>query len=131
MVKKGIFIFLVLLGFSCGSSDDDTQATINLEINECFDAFETNVSICLDSVFNDSRCPTGLVCVWEGDAVAAFTLNHNDNITPFNLHSNSNFQNDTLIDGITIKLLQITPYPIADQQIDPNDYSVEISVDEN
>lgn len=131
MIKKGVILLLVVLGFSCTKKDDGTQGVVNLKVNDCFEKFQEDARICLDSVFNDSRCPTGLECVWEGDAIGAFTLTKTENITRFNLHANHKFQNDTLIDAITIKLLNISPYPIADQKIDSNNYEVEISVAEN
>ncbi|WP_163516183.1 hypothetical protein [Gelidibacter japonicus] len=130
-MKKAVILLLVVIGFSCAKSDDDTQGVINLRVNGCFDNFESGAKICLDSIFNDSRCPTGFVCVWEGDAVAAFTLTKNNVVKSFNLHVNKKFQNDTIIEGIAIKLLQITPYPVAHQPIDPDDYRAEISVAEN
>ena len=131
MIKNCLILSLIILGFSCANTDNGTKASVNLKVNGCFDKFENDVKVCLDSVFNESRCPTGLVCVWEGDAVAAFTLTKNKNITRFNLHVNDKFQKDTLIDGITIKLLNIFPYPVVNQQIDPKNYIVDISVTEN
>lgn len=131
MIKNCFILCLIALAFSCANSDDSTQATVNLKVNNCFDKFENETKICLDSVFNDSRCPTGLVYVWKGDVTAAFTLTKNKKIRRFSLHINDKFQNDTLIDGITIKLLDISPYPTANQQIDSADYRAEIMVKEN
>lgn len=131
MKKIGFILLFATISFSCTNNDDGIKATVNLKVNECFDKFENDVRICLDSVFNDSRCPTGVVCVWEGDAVAAFTLTKNKNTKRFNLHANTKYRNDTLIDGIRIKLINVSPYPTENQQIDPNDYVAEISVDEN
>lgn len=122
---------LAVVAFSCSKNDDGTQGAINLKVGSCFDKFQTETQICLDSVVNDSRCPTGFECVWEGDAIAAFTLTKNKKVTRFNLHTNNRFQNDTIVDGVSVKLIDISPYPIADKQIDPNDYVAEISVDEN
>lgn len=130
-MKKAVLLLLVLIGFSCANNDDSSQGAINLKVDGCFDKFESGAKICLDSIFNDSRCPTGLDCVWEGDAVAAFTLTKNNKVNSFNLHANKKFQNDTIIEGIAIKLLRITPYPVANQPIDPYAYRSEISVDEN
>lgn len=131
MIKNSFALCLVILGFSCASKDDGTQATLRLKVNECFDKFENSIRICLDSVVDDSRCPEGFECVWEGDAIAVFTLTKNQNVKSFNLHVNDKFQNDTLIDGFAIKLLNVSPYPIANQQINPDDYSVEIRIIEN
>lgn len=108
-----------------------THGTVNLKRDGCFDKFESDARICLDSIVNDSRCPTGVVCVWEGDAVAAFTFTKNNTVRSFKLHTNSKFQNDTILEGFTIQLVQIIPYPISDQTIDPDDYRAEINVVEN
>jgi hypothetical protein len=131
MIQKSFIFLLILLGVSCSKTDDGTQGIVNLKNGDCFRKFENRVSMCLDSVFNDSRCPTGFVCIWEGDAVAAFSISRDDIVKKFNLHTNKSFQNDTVIDGITIKLLTIMPYPSSDSQFDTKDYRVEISVDEN
>ena len=131
MIKKSILVGLVILGLSCASKGDGTQTFLSLEVKECFYSVENPARICLDSVFNDSRCPTGYECVWEWDATAAFTLTKNKNVETFNLHLNDKFQNDTLIEGMHIKLLHISPYPEADRPINSKNYSVEISVDEN
>lgn len=130
-MKKVFLIVVAMLGFSCASNDGGTQGIVNLNVRGCFNQFEDKVQICLDSVFADSRCPTDLVCVWEGDAVAAFTLTKNEKVQRFHLHSNTKFQNDTIIGDIAIKLRHIMPYPISDQPIAPNAYTVEISVDGN
>lgn len=131
MIQKSFILLLIILGVGCSNTDNRTKGAINLKVNDCFDKFENKVSICLDSVFNDSRCPTGLVCIWEGDALASFSITRNDSIRRLILHINNSFQNDTVIDGITIKLLSIMPYPISGAQIDPQDYKVEISINEN
>ena len=131
MVKNFLFLCSIFIGFSCANTFNSTHAAVNLEVNECFDKFESETRICLDSIFNDSRCPTELVCVWEGDAIAAFTLTMNKRDRSFNLHVNDKFQNDTLIEGVSIKLLNIFPYPKTDQPIGSNDYRAEISVTEN
>lgn len=131
MIQKLFFFSVILLGFSCSPKDGSNQVAVSLKVNHCFNKFENEAKICLDSVFNDSRCPTGLVCVWEGDAIAAFSITNNDTIKRFNLHSNKRFQNDTVIDGITINLLTIMPYPVKNGSIDPEAYSVEISVHRN
>lgn len=130
-MKTVVLLLLVCLGFSCADTDDRNPKVLNLEVNGCFDKFESGIEICLDSIFNDSRCPTGLVCVWEGDALAAFTLRKANTVKRFNLHANKRYQNDTLIEGVVVKLLQVTPYPTADQPVNPDDYRAEISMDQN
>lgn len=106
--------FILFLAFSCATKDDDTKAAVNLKINECFDKFQNPVRLCLDFVCNDSRCPTGLVCVWECNVSATFVLTKNQNKYRFNLHLIDKFKTDTILDGIDIKLLNISSQPKAD-----------------
>lgn len=119
------------LGFNCAHQDDISRRNVFLKEGECFDKLQTRTRICLDSVYNDSRCPSDLVCVWEGDALAAFTLANNDLLRRFYLHVNTNFQNDTVIGGISVKLLKITPYPNSNHPINRAEYKVEISLEEH
>lgn len=128
MIRKLLISLVILLCFSCGSNDLVTPSSIVLKVNGCFIKSESDVRICLDSVFNDSRCPKGLDCVWEGNATAAFTLRKNQVNKSFNLHTNTKFQNDTVIEAISIKLINITPYPTANDSITSSEYKAEISV---
>lgn len=131
MIKRTSILLLVMLIVSCATNTENGGSkSVNLGINECFAKLEGKASICLDSVYDDSRCPKNLECVWEGDALAAFTLTTAKSTKSFILHSNKKFQTDTVIEGITIKLLDIRPYPVADQQIDDGTYRVEITIDE-
>lgn len=129
MFKTLCILFLALFLYTCGSSGETKQTTFNLKINDCTPVLVDHFSICLDSVYNDSRCPEGLECVWEGDAIARFHLKKNSKTIPFELHVNHKFIHDTLIDGVRVKLLGLSPYPIADQPIDARDYVAEIFVE--
>ncbi|WP_299394313.1 hypothetical protein [uncultured Gelidibacter sp.] len=131
MIQKLLISLVLLLCFSCGSDELVTPSPIVLKVNGCFEKSENDVRICLDSVLNDSRCPKGLLCVWEGDATAAFTLRKNQVSKSFNLHTNTKFQNDTVIDGVSVKLVNITPYPTANDSISASEYKAEIRVEVN
>ena len=100
--------------------------TISINTYECLVNTEKIISICLDSVINDSRCPSGAVCVWEGDAVVSFSVTVDNETKSFELHTNSKFCTDTLINGYNIALISLLPYPSVDFQIDKEDYSAKI-----
>jgi hypothetical protein len=78
-------------------------------------------TIRFDSLLTDSRCPTGMMCYWEGEAVirvqwtrmtrtADFTLKLSGSTTA--QHSDAHIPFDTL--GYRFTLQQLDPYP------DPN-----------
>lgn len=78
-----------------------------------------------DAVPSDSRCPSDVVCVWEGDAVAslvaervatpssAVTLNLHTAIAPKSGEAH----------GFRIELLVLTPYPSTASPIKSDAYS--------
>lgn len=131
-MKNQFLIFLSVFIVGCQTSDNDDQHNPNdpevINVDTCFDNDDQGMSVCLDSVTDDSRCPSDLVCVWAGDAVANFSIKTKNEINSFQLHTNNDFQNDTVLQGYRIKLVAITPYPSSDHQIEPKDYSVEILV---
>lgn len=131
MLKKFVVFLLLSLVLGCGKSDTASIHSVNLKVKDCFSKLPDKVKICLDSVYNDSRCPNGIQCIWEGDALADFTMTSAKTTNRFTLHSNTKFQNDTIIEGISIKLIQINPYPTVDNEIDPEFYTVEVSITSN
>ena len=128
--QRAFVLLFIILGVGCATTENGGVKSFNLKTKECFRAFESQANLCLDSVYGDSRCPQNLVCIWEGDALAAFTLTTTNATKKFILHANKKFQTDTLIEGFNIKLLNITPYPVADEQIGGSTYAVEITVND-
>ena len=67
----------------------------------------------MDSVLGDSRCPSNVQCVWEGNAEVRFLFTVDSIQTDFALNTNGGmqFNSDTIIDGYSISLLDLSPYP--------------------
>lgn len=85
--------------------------------------------ITFEGVGEDSRCPTGVQCMWAGDAAATFTLE-----TPpaaavqRTLHTNGRFERQTDCDGLVVRLEEIKPYPKEGVTIVPGDYRATLVV---
>jgi len=134
-MKKGIIILLAVFVLGCNKNSDvneeynlSANSIVTLKYKECVDISDFGFKICLDSILNDSRCPSGVVCVWEGDAELGFSIKNADEIKLFRLHTQGNFQRDTTINGLKISLESLTPYPAFGSEIDQKDYSAEIKV---
>ncbi len=81
----------------------------------------------IDSVITDSRCPVGVNCIWEGNAEVRLELIVGGNYHHYlNLNTNSNFQQDTVISGIAFRLANILPYPSAHNDLEYQNYRIEI-----
>ena len=76
------------------------------------------MSICLDSVFNDSRCTTGVYCIWAGNGTVRFKYEkYKNKPVIFDLNTNSQFRSDTIVDGYKFTLVGLSPYPAIGHQI--------------
>ncbi|GHA49534.1 hypothetical protein GCM10007103_33000 [Salinimicrobium marinum] len=134
-MKKPFIIFLFILLIGCSKEDSQANSTADLEVGEsttldygqCHSITGPDLRICLDSI-SDSRCPDGSTCVWEGDAIASFTFRSGTETNSFSLHTYRNYRQDTIINGLKIELLEVTPYPVLNTRIDPKDYSAELLI---
>ena len=101
---------------------------IELRYGEISKNADYNISIVLDSVLNDSRCPIGMECIWAGNAEVRFIYSSANSTQPFVLNTLTSFPTDTLIEGYRIKLNTLTPYPEAGLVIKQVDYKAEIQI---
>jgi len=104
--------------------------TVSLSWHDCLNDVENQMYLCFDSVLNDSRCPSGVYCFWEGNATARFKYQkYNSKPVIFDLNTHKGFTNDTIIDIYKFTLLGLTPYPIVHQKIELKDYTAKILIE--
>ena len=101
--------------------------TIIIGYNQIYFDFSDGFRLKMDSVINDSRCPIGATCFWEGNAVVLIDLIIGGNFQhKLNLNTNSKFRTDTVIDNIKFELVGLIPYPDIDRIIEQKDYKVKL-----
>lgn len=75
--------------------NNNTTEEYTVPVNNCVNI--TNVpgarEICLDSVVRDSRCPPGVVCVWEGEIICRFEVKTNSGSRMITLGIKANARN--------------------------------------
>lgn len=87
------------------------------------------LTITFEGVGDDSRCPTGVTCMWAGDAAAAFTFEKSPTGAMHRtLHTNGRFERQTAYDRFVIQLQDISPYPKAGASIARDDYRATLVV---
>jgi hypothetical protein len=75
-----------------------------------------------DSVINDSRCPIGLECFWQGNASIHLTF-------PERIDTLDTIFKQVLTYGnYKILFIDLLPYPIWQQPIDKNSYRAKLKV---
>lgn len=110
------------------SSNLTLNDTIELTYGITYRNYEKNISIKLDSVTEDSRCPYNVECVWAGNATAKFIVIQNN--VPFTTYLNTSggFTRETIIAGFKIQFIQLKPYPVFPNLILQTSYIAGIKV---
>jgi len=103
-------------------------ATIVLAIGQSARIEGTPLSIALEAIENDSRCPEGVQCVWAGDVSARIRIEGNGNAQTVALNLNRNSTNIVHGDH-RITLTAVTPTPKATEKIDPKSYRASFRIE--
>ena len=80
----------------------------------------TSTSVGVTELVEDSRCPTGVQCVWAGRVRMALRLG--DNATT--LATDSSFA----AEGLSVRLDSVLPYPSSTTRIATSDYRAFVTV---
>jgi hypothetical protein len=76
-----------------------------------------------ESVSNDSRCPRGVTCIWEGDAVVAVSVQRgNASTNRHELHTSGLYAREAREGPFRIELVKLDPLPVEGTNVDPKEY---------
>lgn len=126
-------ILLLLLSGTILSCQNELSAGSKPELDEEFTIQNgeqvmiqgKDITVTFVEVLRDSRCPTGVECVWSGNAEVAVYIN--DELITLNTHIKPQ---QIVISGYQIKLVKLTPYPHINKKIDPEDYAATLVISE-
>lgn len=108
------------------ASRQPVQSEIELTVGES--ARLTAATITFVGVSDDSRCPTGVTCVWEGDAVVTLRVRRDAGDETVTLHANPRFAQESTVAGLTLRFVRLEPYPEADRPIAAGEYRVVLAI---
>lgn len=141
MKTKSVFVFSIITIFcSCefyncfrefdSSNKSSLNDTIQIKNFETLIFTDLNLSIQMDSVLSDGRCPLYVLCDWEGNAEIRFNIELNKNKVTSILDTFSGYPNkrNTLLDGFRITLIELTPYPVSANVIKQEEYKAKIII---
>jgi len=125
-----IFVFLLVAILTSCTQDPIISGKVSL--NEQFTIKEggqvvikgEKLSVQFSSVLDESRCPTGVQCVWEGNATISIEVSkkRKKSVRAI-LNTNTAIQqNELAYKNYRIKLLGLNPYPRIDEKIEAKDY---------
>ena len=83
----------------------------------------------LMAVTDDSRCPTDVQCVWEGDARVSVTVASTDlPRTSYELHTSGRFAQEAAHGLYRVRLVQLHPTPRSGASIPAGEYRARLVV---
>jgi hypothetical protein len=102
-----------------------------LKAGELATVSPAGLTVRFDGVSDDSRCPIGVQCVWEGDAVVDVTLEKPpaEKATRA-LHTSGRHPRDTTYEGLKIGLRDLSPRPKEGAPVEAQDYRATFVVSE-
>jgi len=138
-MKKLLFIFIAILIAGCALPSDSNGAVKNeltLRYGESKSLLGEDVRrapgedihVTFEKVLEDSRCPVGVTCVWEGNAKIRLSLLELDILSAGELNSNVKIDPDSLLlAGYMFRIKSLDPYPVDGVIIDSVNYRVTLT----
>lgn len=136
---KGLLFAVVAIGClaACEKNEDSDRTIENkfgeplpLKIGESVEVEGAAFVVAFDEIIEDSRCPTGVECFWEGQAKIQLLINDAQSVEVIKRAGKEEMAKDTL-DGFVYTLLDVSPYPDAKTvlPIPTESYTIDIQVD--
>ena len=107
---------------------NSNQKVVQFQLKVNQTAFEpNNIGIKFLNVTEDSRCPTGVTCIWQGKStIIVNVIKNNQNLGNSGLTSGlgSNNATITIPGGYLLQVIQVEPYPTSGKSIPISNYVV-------
>lgn len=125
---------LALFLAGCGSPAATKSARLgqpfDLGVGETALLEGEDLRVTFETVSEDSRCPSGAQCIWEGDAVARVTVSRDAQApATLELHTSGRFERSAPYLTYRIALVDVVPYPHLGGMIDRAGYVATLRVD--
>jgi hypothetical protein len=119
---------MVLLFPACQKTELGKEIYFHVGENQ---KITSNLSLTVDSIW-DSRCPTGMECIWSGDVALFFNITHSHRQidTLFSCYPNPNVV-PLDITGYKWKVLEVNPYPDNSNSTNSKDFFIKMVITED
>lgn len=130
---KYLMVFFLFSAMSCEEIVLDKTFSLGKESTFRKDELSTSsdgkYSLLITEI-QDSRCPKGVQCIWQGEIVVKGEFTANGNKSAFEVHSVVKDQNKQP-EGYTIQVMDAQPYPINGRENNPDNLIVTLLIKQN
>jgi hypothetical protein len=135
-MAPALLAFVVLLTPGLGAIDTPRDAKkvalaerFSLRVGESAVVESEALGLGFQGVSNDSRCPKGVKCFWEGDAaVQVWVRRASEAKEQRELHTSARGPADAGFENWSIRLVALDPYPVSGRAIRQEDYVATLEV---
>ena len=107
------------------SSSSLNETLFQLKINQSASLESNSITVKFQNVTADSRCPSDVTCVWQGEAkIFVNIIKDNQDLGDFGLTSRAGEKDMAIqvFDGHYIQVTKVEPYPTSGKKIPLSDY---------
>ena len=133
---RSLYFFIIVLAVIVLCSDKNlsfadqvespkaSKIQFQLNYDQSFLLGSTGIAVKFLNVTSDSRCPSDVTCIWQGEArVLVDIMNNTHDDGNFVLSTNSVMPDSyKVVDGYVIRVVKIEPYPLSGEKISLSDY---------
>lgn len=112
-----------------GAEEPGSQEELELAAGEERPVPGSLLRIGFAGVGEDSRCPTGVTCVWEGNAAVELGLTVGTGPTRLHVLGTAVEPRSVVVGDLRVSLLAVTPYPREGVTIAPEEYRARLRVE--
>jgi hypothetical protein len=130
-------VLTLVLGFAACGTPPETPSAPHVALGEEFtlktgqtaSVAEGALIVRFESVSNDSRCPRGVTCIWEGDAVVAVSAHRGSAAANrHELHTSGLYARQATEGPFRIELVRLDPLPVEGTGVNPQEYAASFKV---
>ena len=126
-ISKSFIVFLALTSLvltACDKIDLDSEFILKIGENK---KINSNLSFKIDDL-TDSRCPANANCITAGDVTLILNIEHSNKHVMKVVSFNENQNNPFSYHGYLWKIIEVNPYPISSETLDPMDFTIKMVI---
>lgn len=131
-MRVALAIVVVLALSDCAAKAEPKPALgaiFNLRYGERATISTERLSLTFQKVLEESRCPVGVTCIWEGNArIVVMTERPPAGLSALELNTSSRYPVEAAYEGYTVRLRGVRPAPEHGRVLDAAGYSAQIEV---
>lgn len=128
-----IFIACITIAIISSNAFADTKesfpsikgAQFQLKINQTTSLESDSIKVKFLNVTADSRCPSDVTCVWQGEVkIFVIIIKNNQSLGDFSITNRAGDKDlaTQVFDGYSIQVVKVEPYPTSGKKIPLSDY---------